>query len=309
MRGDPRVVEVERELALRAGSLGLGAAQIGQLLGLAHEVELHAGDRLCVGGATTHHVYLLVDGEADDGAAAGSILGVLDALTGRRCARTVVARTPVRALELHVDDYLAFLHDNIDLCQRMIDQLATRLQAAALALPDPAAHLCSAPAEPAPAVEDSIVARVLLIRRVPAFERASVQALVSLAERARVRRAGAGETLFSEGDPSEMVWMVARGGIHLTRAGASLVLHRGPAELVTHLAELTVGPRTFTATAASPSLLLGVHREDLIDRLEEHFELARSILSFLAGEQERLDRAASPADVAADVDGSTVHHA
>ena len=293
MRGDPRAVEVERELALRAGSLGLDAAQIGQLLGLAHDVEFHAGDSLCVGGATTHHVYLLIDGEADDGAAAGSTLGILDALMGRRSARTVVARTRVRALELHVDDYLAFLHDNIELCQKMIDQLATRLQAAALALPDPAAHLGSPPGEPAPPFDDAIVARVLLIRRVPAFQSAAVQALVSLAERARVRRAGAGEVLFSEGDPSEMVWMVARGGIELTRAGSPLVLHRGAAELVTHLAELTVGPRTFTATAAAPSVLLGVHREDLIDRLEEHFELARSILIYLAGEQERLERAAA----------------
>jgi CRP-like cAMP-binding protein len=293
MRGDPRAVEVERELALRAGSLGLDAAQIGQLLGLAHDVEFHAGDSLCVGGAITHHVYLLIDGEADDGAVAGSTLGVLDALMGRRSARTVVARTRVRALELHVDDYLAFLHDNIELCQKMIDQLATRLQAAVLALPDPAAHLGSPSGEPAPPFDDAIVARLLLIRRVPAFQSAAVQALVSLAERARVRRAGAGEVLFSEGDPSEMVWMVARGGIELTRAGSPLVLHRGAAELVTHLAELTVGPRTFTATAAGPSVLLGVHREDLIDRLEEHFELARSILIYLAGEQERLERAAA----------------
>ena len=175
----------------------------------------------------------------------------------------------------------------------MIDQLATRLQAAALALPDPAAHLRSVPAPPAaPLLDDdqAIVARVLLIRRVPAFASGAVQALVSLAERARVRRADAGETLFSEGDPSEMVWMVARGRVHLSRAGSPLVLHRGPAELVTHLAELTVAPRTFTATAAVPSVLLGIHREELLDRLEEHFELARSILAFLAAEQERLDR-------------------
>jgi len=290
MATDLVTAAVERELAVRAGSLGLCAAQIGQLLGLAREVEFRPGDAMCVAGATTDHVYVLVDGETDRGAAAGATLGVLDALTRRRCARTVTARTSIRALELHVDDYLGFLHDNIDVCQRMIDLLATQLQAAALALPDPAAHLGSAPAIPAPLLDGdlAIVDRVLLIRQVAAFQRAAVQALVSLAARAWVRRAAPGETIFAEGDPSEVVWMVARGAVHLARAGSPLVLFRGAAELVTHLAELTVGPRTFTATAAAPSVLLGIHREDLLDRLEEHFELARSILAFLAEEQERL---------------------
>lgn len=295
---DSHVADVERELALREGGLGLNAAQVGQVLGLAHEVEFHAGEPLRVAGATTQHVYLLIDGELDDDAGPGSILGLLDALLARRCNRTVTARTAVRALELHVDDYLAFLHDNIELCQTMIDRLATSLHTAALALPDPAVHL-RPQVTVAPAAlhhgDLAIVDRVLLIRRVAAFRNAGVQALVSLAARAQVRHAAAGEVLFTEGQSSERVWIVARGGVRLTRVASPLVLYRGPAELVTHLAELTVGPRAFTATAAVATVLLGIHREDLVDRLEEHFELARSILAFLAAEQDRLTHLRSAA--------------
>ena len=288
---EARAAAVESELALREGGFDFTAAQVGQLLGLAHEVELRPGEVLCAGGARTHHVYLVVDGELDDGAGPGDAVGVLDALLARHCARSVTARTPVRALELHVDDYLTFLHDNIELCQAMIDQLATSLHATALALPDPAAHLRSPAAAPAGALDGdlAIVDRVLLIRRVAAFRGAGVQALVSLAARAELRRLTAGDLVFTEGEPSETIWMVARGCVELTRAGSPLALTRGPAELVTHLAELTAGPRAFTATAREASVLLGVHREDLVDRLEEHFELARSILAFLAAEQDRLD--------------------
>jgi CRP-like cAMP-binding protein len=294
-------VAVEGEIALRAGTAGVTAAQVGQLLAMAREVEFRPGEALCIAGAPTAHVYVVLEGELDG--AAGPILGLLDALMARRCTRTVSAATAVRALEVHVDDYLGFLEDDVELCQAMIADLAASLHRATLALPDPAAALRGVAEPPtAPlADEPTIVDRVLLLRRVPAFRRASVQALVELAARARTARLGAGEPLFAEGDRSEMVWMVARGRVHLSRrarapadpawsrAGTGLVVDRGPAELVSHLAELTVGPREFTAVAASAALVLGVHREDLLDRLDEDFELARSILAFLASERERIE--------------------
>ncbi len=290
------IVAIERELALRAGASGATGAQIAQLAQMARVVAFATGEPLCAAGGASERLYLLMEGEVELGpsrssAGPGTLLGLLDALLGRRCTRAATARTEVRALEIHVDDYLAFLSDNIDLCQAMIADFAGALHRAVLAMPDAAALLAGGSGPPARMIragELAVIDRLQLLRRVPAFRRATVQALASLAAHAQVMPLAAGDELFAEGDPSDLVWIVARGRILLVRQEGTVRLHRGPGELVTHLAELAVGPRAFTATAATDSVLLRIHREDLLDRLEEHFELARSILGFLARERARL---------------------
>jgi CRP-like cAMP-binding protein len=92
--------------------------------------------------------------------------------------------------------------------------------------------------------------------------------------------------------------MASNGGSHVDalaalRPGAARV-HRllsGPGDLVAHTASLAPGPRRFTATALSDTVVLGIDREALHDRMEEHFDLVRSILAFLAGEQDRIGHA------------------
>jgi CRP-like cAMP-binding protein len=293
-------LEIERELALRAGAGAATSAQIAQLAGLARVVAFASGEPLCTAGATTDRLYLVMEGEVElpsSGAPSwhatpGTLLGVLDALMDRRCARTAIARTDVRALEIHVDDYLAFLSDNVDLCLAMIAELAAGLHRAMLGLRDPTVLFDGAGGPPARLTKGgglAVVDRLLLLQRVPAFRRATVQALASLAARAEVEPIEAGVDLFEEGDPSDTIWIVARGRVHLVRQELTVPLHRGPSQLVTHLAELALGPREFTAITTERSVLLRIHREDLLDRLDEHFELARSILGFLAGERARLN--------------------
>jgi CRP-like cAMP-binding protein len=136
-----------------------------------------------------------------------------------------------------------------------------------------------------------LVERLLLVRRMRPFQRASVQSLVSLAQHAREVRVTAGDTLFREGERSDVLWMIARGSIEIRRRIPTVRALRGPGDLVEHYAELCTGERQFKAVATADSVLLQIDREELLDRMEEHFDLVRSILAFLAGEREKLNEA------------------
>jgi CRP-like cAMP-binding protein len=269
-----------------------------------------------------------VDGPTPHRLGRGDAVGIIDVALDRCHARTATAVGAVHALALDARDYFEFLEDHPDLALALVAQLAGDLHGQHLALPYPERFLGPprAPLLPAGVRPDTIVERLPVIRHLRPFLRASVQAQVNLADDARDRQLAAGDVLFRAGDPADVVWMIARGTIALGRAGdddlptppprlakgtapvaavsddgvvprppvlrpGSAVVHRllsGPGDLVEHSASLAGGARRFTATALADTVLLGIDREALHDRMEEHFDLVRSVLAFLAGEQERI---------------------
>jgi CRP-like cAMP-binding protein len=272
-----------------------------------------------------------LDGPAPQRYGRGAAVGILDVALDRSHARTAIAVSPVRTLALDARDYFEFLEDHPDLTLAFVAQLALDLHVQHMALPHPERVLGPPRAAllPAGVRPDSLVERLPIIRHLRPFLRASVQAQVNLADDARDRALVAGDVLFRAGEPADVVWMVARGTLALEppdapppperlakgtapvaavtadaeplagellaglRPGAARV-HRllsGPGDLVAHTASLAPGPRRFTATALSDTVVLGLDREALHDRMEEHFDLVRSILAFLAGEQDRIGHA------------------
>jgi CRP-like cAMP-binding protein len=292
----------ERELMVRAGLLEFATpAQVGQLVALVRDAVFLKGSVLFRSGEPADRVFILTEGRVVltmPGAsswrfASGAGLGILDAVLSRPYARTATAETDVRALEVATEDYFDFLQDNIELGETLVTTFATALHKAVLALPEPELLLRSM--GPSLLAEGerglSMVERLLLIRRMRPFQRASVQAQVSLAQHAREVRVAAGEVLFREGDDSTVLWMIARGTVELQRRNPPIKVSRAPGDLVEHYAELCTGTRAFTAIASSDAVLLQLDREDLLDRMEEHFDLVKSLLAFLAGEREKLNEA------------------
>jgi CRP-like cAMP-binding protein len=292
----------ERELMVRSGLLEFATpAQIGQLVALVRDAVFLQGSVIYRRGEPADRVYILTDGRVELTApsasawrfGAGAGLGILDAVLVRPYARTATALSDVRCLEVKADDYFDFLQDNIELGESLVTTFAMALHKAVLALPEPEMLLRSS-GKPLLAEDErglSMVERLLLVRRMRPFQRASVQSLVSLAQHAREVRVHTGDVLFKEGDRSDVVWMVARGAVEIRRRNPSVRAARGAGDLVEHYAALCTGERQFTATATADSVLLQIDREELLDRMEEHFDLVRSILAFLAGEREKLNEA------------------
>lgn len=287
--------DVRHELDVRVG-LGLGASedQLNQLLSISRQVELAAGQVLFTRGAPVAKLYRLSSGiveltapplprwrVVDRGA-----IGFLDLMQGRPHARTATATAPARVLEIDAADYREYLEDNFDVCYRLIEQFAHALVAGLATSSDPAALLAQpeiADARTFANVEIPVVERVLMLARLPMFRGASTQALADLAQRATEARHAPGEQIAETGAVSVLV----SGAVELALPDGTRIRRAGRG-LLAHADELVAGARVFTAYAATPTVVLQLDREDFLDRMDEHFELASALFAYLATERDRL---------------------
>lgn len=283
---------IERELFVRAGLVADAApSDIAQLIAITRTLELAPGQIVLREGARPTRVVAIIEGrvELSDGrrAGPGDALGALDALLRRPAAATATAVTAVRALEVPVSGYLEFLADHVELAMRVIELRALELHARLVSLDRPERSLGPPRRALVPPGVVGGLDRLLAMRRVPAFTGASLQAQVSLAVDATEHALPAGATVFRAGDPVSLVWVVARGSVLLTSDTQRLLC--GPGDLLEHYAALAGGRRRFTAAAAGDVLLLGIDREALLDRMEEHVDLVLALLGWLAQARETLD--------------------
>ncbi|MCG8417637.1 MAG: cyclic nucleotide-binding domain-containing protein [Proteobacteria bacterium] len=315
MNGRPRAVSrdqlsvrIERELFLRSISdVRPNSAQLAQMLSMLRDVAFEPGEEIYRRGEPCHRIYLITNGQvelrAPDSApwqfSGSATIGILDAMMDQPYSRDAVAVTDAHALELEVGEYFEYLEDNYDLCQRSIAHNAADLFELFLSLPDPRGLLEQVGdrgmLEP-PDRPFSVVERLLVLRRVRPLARASIQALTSLAGLANEVRVRAGDTPFRQGDMSRSFWMIAYGQVLLQRDQPSISAIRGAGEFVENYAAFGSQQRQFNATAQTDVTILCIHEEDLFDRMEEHFDLTRSVLAFLASERMKVNNVLSLAD-------------
>jgi putative two-component system response regulator len=111
------------------------------------------------------------------------------------------------------------------------------------------------------------------------------EALGKLAERARPRRYGAGETVFEEGGPGDSMHLVQTGALEVWRTEGveRYVLSRlVPGHAFGELAVLDRTPRTATVVAVEASETVEIAAEDLDRVLAEHPAAVRRMLGVLA---------------------------
>ena len=290
---------VERELDLLARMPFVESeAELDQLLPIARHVDFVNGEHLFERGQPVDHIYLITQGKAELRAPgvpswhvndAGAV-GFLDFLMERPYARTAIARGHVRALEIDAADYKEYLQDHVDFASQGLGVLAGDLFDEILASPDPA-QLLARPPDLHPAGEhggQTMVERLLLLSQVPAFSRASVQALANLAQRARVASYPAGREIITAGVRYDVISVLIRGQVELHHVG-SAPIRRGPVDLLCHIAELTSVPRRVSVRAIEDTLVLRIDREELLDRMDEHFEVALSLYGHAARQRELLN--------------------
>jgi CRP-like cAMP-binding protein len=290
----PRRNAVEREIFLRSMALGRPPSRDNRQMGEAmREVFFPAGTVIYRAGDPSDDIYFVVhgtisltrEGTVTRNLDARSVVGILDAIRERPHDRTATALTDVEALVLRDEDRLEMLEDSFEYTREIIMFSLIGLHELMLELPDMG---FAEPAETGSLPEPDalpMIERVLTLRDVQAFGRASIQPLVSLAQLATEIRVRAGETLFAAGEVTGVFFVVARGCIELERSAPPGSARFGPAAIVGGIPALGDAERIYSARAVQGSVLLCFRESDFFDVLEDHFELARSVLAFIADQR------------------------
>ena len=301
MPTDPResTHAVERELFLRSMTFDRRVSGAWNQLGNAMRDEFFgAGSFLYKEGSPADAIYFIVRGTVELIApgieprelGSRSVVGIIDAQLERPHTRSALAKTDVEALVVSTDDWFEVFEDNFESTRSLILFLAAGLHELTLELPNGG---FSDPDDAGPMPEPDplpLVERVLTLREVRMFERASIQALVSLAPVAVEVRVRKGELLFAPDQIQGEFLVVARGLVELERENPRLVARFGPASVVGGSAALGDAERFYSARALSDSVLLRIREEDFFDVMEDHFDLARSVLAFMAEQRDHVTR-------------------
>lgn len=291
--------EGRRELDVRVG-FGVFASelQLGSLLSIARRVDVDAGQVLFTHGDPVATLFQVVAGQVelqapglpiwrvDDGGA----VGLIDFAIGRPHARTAVTTMASQLLELDAADYRDYLEDNYEVGHRILSQLSGRLIADMIASPDPAQFLARDDIHESGSfadVEIPLVERLIILSRMPAFSGTSMQALANLAQRATERRFASGDVITTAGTTPNVVSLLVEGTIELELPSGRVQRHTR--DFVAHVEELAIGPRLVTATCVTDAIVLEIEHDDLLDRIEEHFDLSMKLFAFVAAEQERVN--------------------
>jgi CRP-like cAMP-binding protein len=291
---------VERELFLRS-TIGRNLPSARELAELMRDVTFDAGALIYREGDAAEEIYFVLRGTValfKTGGprhefGPGSVIGIFDVEQDKARARNALAVSDVALLALSAEDRLELLEDSFEHTRAIIRMNAARLDELARYGGGPLDPGTTLAVKPEPLL---LIERVFTLRDTPAFRRASIQALVSLAPAADEVRLAAGELLFERRQTRAVLYVVVAGCLELERSDGERERF-GAASLLGGGASLGDALIRQSARALTAAVVLRIREEDLYDVMEDHFELARSLLGYLASEHERrledVERAAS----------------
>ena len=125
----------------------------------------------------------------------------------------------------------------------------------------------------------------LVLQQNPIFGALSPDLIERLTKMARNRKYGAGEIVFREGEPGDVLLGVISGNIDIQAGsddGRSLNLNRICAgEIIGEIAFLDGGPRTASGKATEPTLCFAIPRKPFRALMKDRSELAEQLLQLL----------------------------
>lgn len=129
-------------------------------------------------------------------------------------------------------------------------------------------------------MDSTVLANVELFKELTEEERAN---LASLMTETSLKR---GESLFHEGDDGDRLYVVTDGKVKLSHTAddgrENLIAVLGPGEIIGELTLFDLGARSSTVTAIAATSLLSLSHKDMMEYLDSHPALAKSMLRELA---------------------------
>jgi CRP-like cAMP-binding protein len=150
------------------------------------------------------------------------------------------------------------------------------------------------PAEPRASNELLTIERVAVLQGVSLFGGVPGHTLVAVARLFEEVQFDAGARIIERGAVEDWLYVVAEGLIRV-HIGEQTLAELGPGGVVGEFAVLAPAPRSASATAVDPSLLLRLRSGPFEELLDDRPEIARGVISTLA----RLLQAAADAKVEA----------
>ncbi len=300
MASDSVSSQVARELFLRAfiggnpDVVGDTAARIAKRV---EDLWLPASKTLYTSGEPADEHFFLVEGEIEVRDPRGgarrlgerSIVGILDVMQERPRIRTATATRDTHLLRLRANDWFDVLEDDFEFARGAVHNVARGLTQLHIALEGRGFEVSKTRPTRVRTGPLSFVDRTLLLRAVPPFRRASVQAAVDLVPHARVRELEEDEVLVARDSPKKSIFVVANGSIAVERGGSTLATF-GPSSLLFGLGSFAPEPWAATArVTGGPARVLELDLEDIYDAMEEHFDLVKAAISQLSAERESLE--------------------
>lgn len=129
---------------------------------------------------------------------------------------------------------------------------------------------------------ESTLEKLLTLRAAPLFAGLQPEDLLPLARVATVERFEAGEVLFEEGEPGDVLYLVASGTVRVAHKGVALA-ELGVGEALGEMSVLDGAPRSASATAGPEGArVLCVEQEAFYEVMREQVELAEGLVRVLS---------------------------
>jgi CRP-like cAMP-binding protein len=212
----------------------------------------------------------------------GQGIGGMSVLARAEYGSQVVADEDTLALEIDADAILDVLEDRLPILQHMLREVSRQalslLQKNKL---DPSKVFPMPAGEMPGSAQLDLVDRLLLLRRMPVFDRTSITALAELARTMAQVRFEAGTTLWHEGEPAAHLVMVCSGSVRATVPGG-IEFTAGPGFPLGALEALGQRPRWYDGVAATPVVGLYGQTDVLFDLFEDNFDMAMDYLAVIS---------------------------
>jgi CRP-like cAMP-binding protein len=212
------------------------------------------------------------------------VLGTYEGIADRPRVTTAVAETDLHLLSVPTSVWLDLLEDSFELTRSSI--LAAARTVAALE-----GRLASGPpsAEPvAPRVRGalSLVEKIAFMLEVKMLRGAGVQVLVDLATTTEENTFEAGQVVLERGQERDRLVFVMDGEVRADRSAPDLTHTYGHGQLVCGAAAFGQWSSPWRAVASTPTRALSLPIDAWFDTMEEHFDLARSVLVALSARRQ-----------------------
>ncbi len=122
--------------------------------------------------------------------------------------------------------------------------------------------------------------KALALRNTQLFGGLTAEALMPVANLCTEVMVDTGEVLFYEGDIGEAMYILLRGEVSLRRK-EFVVAQIQAGECVGELSAFDWNPHSTTAVAEAPTALLRLDRNDLLDLIFDHSEIATALAAVL----------------------------
>lgn len=130
------------------------------------------------------------------------------------------------------------------------------------------------------------------LRRCALFAHVDDEGLRTLARQMRRRRFRRNEVIFHQGDPGNLLQIVASGAVKIVlpspEGEEAIIATLRPGDFFGELALLDGAPRSATATATEPTETLDLPRSTFMELLDADQRLQHALLTALAGELRKL---------------------